>query len=321
MSSANQEIDNQAADWAVRRDLREQSAEEEAKFEAWLAADSRHLGAYGRAEAVLCRLERLNRAASEPSENEGPAGRIWNRRHAIMAGGAAASLLAIFGIAFRFGNNAQQEMFATEIGQMKEIVLKDGSIVSLNTDTRIQVQFTKDIRNIRILNGEALFDVAKNKSRPFIVTAGDTQVRAVGTSFSVSMLPQRPVEVWVKEGVVELHRSDAALPMRKPIRAKANIKAVAPAGAPIVTVPVAEEKLARNLAWQSGRIALDDQSLEDAAKEFSRYSEVRITVDPAISSKTVTGLFASNDPIGFAKAAAGVLKLQWEVRDNEVRIF
>lgn len=321
MSSANQEIDNQAADWAVRRDLREQSAEEEAEFEAWLAADSRHLGAYGRAEAVLCRLERLNRAASESSENEGPAGRIWNRRHAMMAGGAAASLLAIFGIAFRFGNNAQQEMFATEIGQMKEIVLKDGSIVSLNTDTRIQVQFTKDIRNIRILNGEALFDVAKNKSRPFIVTAGDTQVRAVGTSFSVSMLPQRPVEVWVKEGVVELHRSDAASPMRKSIRAKANIKAVAPAGAPIVTVPVAEEKLARNLAWQSGRIALDDQSLEDAAKEFSRYSEVRITVDPAISSKTVTGLFASNDPIGFAKAAAGVLKLQWEVRDNEVRIF
>ncbi|HKQ10726.1 MAG TPA: FecR domain-containing protein [Rhizomicrobium sp.] len=321
MSSANQEIDNQAADWAARRDLREQSAEEEAKFAAWLAADSRHLGAYGRAEAVLCRLERLNRAASESSENEGPTSRIWNRRHAMMTGGAAASLLAILGIAFRFGNNAQQEMFATEIGQMKEIVLKDGSIVSLNTDTRIQVQFTKDIRNIRILNGEALFDVAKNKLRPFIVTAGDTQVRAVGTSFSVSMLPQRPVEVWVKEGVVELHRSDAALPMRAPIRAKANIKAVAPAGAPIVTVTVAEEKLARNLAWQGGRIALDDQPLEDAAKEFARYSEVRITVDPAVSSKTVTGLFASNDPIGFAKAAASALKLQWEVRDNEVRIF
>ncbi|HKU64292.1 MAG TPA: FecR domain-containing protein [Rhizomicrobium sp.] len=321
MSSANQEIDNQAADWAARRDLREQSVEEEAKFEAWLAADSRHLGAYGRAEAVLCRLERLNRAASDPSENESPTSRIWNRRHAMMAGGAAASLLAVLGVAFRFGNNAQQEILATEIGQMKEIVLKDGSIVSLNTDTRIQVQFTKDARNIRILQGEALFDVAKNKLRPFIVTAGDTQVRAVGTSFAVSMLPQRPVEVWVKEGVVELHRSDEALPMRKTIRAKANIKAVSQAGAPIVTVTVAEEKLARNLAWQSGRIALDDQPLEDAAKEFARYSEVRITVDPAVASKTVTGLFASNDPIGFAKAAAGVLKLQWEVRDNEVRIF
>ena len=321
MSSANQEIDNQAADWAARRDLREQSAEEEAGFEAWLAADSRHLGAYGRAEAVLCRLERLNRATSEPSENERPTSRIWNRRRAIMAGGVAACLLATLGVAYRFGNKAQQEMFATEIGQMKEIVLKDGSIVSLNTDTRIQVQFTKDTRNIRILHGEVLFDVAKNKLRPFIVTAGDTQVRAVGTSFAVSMLPQRPVEVWVKEGVVELRRADAALLMREPIRAKANIKAVAPAGAPIVTVTVPEEKLARSLAWQGGRIALDDQPLEDAAKEFSRYSEVRITVDPAVSSKTVTGLFASNDPIGFAKAAASALKLQWEVRDNEVRIF
>ena len=321
MSSANQEIDNQAADWAARRDLREQSPEAEAKFEAWLAADSRHLGAYGRAEAVLSRLERLSRTVSDLSQNEGPPHRIWNRRHAIMAGGVAASLLFAVGVALRFGSNTQQEILATEIGQMKEIVLKDGSIVSLNTDTRIQVQFTKDARNIRVLRGEVLFDVAKNKLRPFIVTAGDTQVRAVGTSFAVSMLPRRPVEVWVKEGVVELHRSNAALPMRETIRAKANIKAVAPAGAPIVTVAVAEEKLARNLAWQGGRIALDDQTLEDAAKEFARYSEVRIAVDPAVSFRTVTGLFASNDPIGFAKAAASVLKLQWEVRDNEVRIF
>jgi transmembrane sensor len=82
-----------------------------------------------------------------------------------------------------------------------------------------------------------------------------------------------------------------------------------------------EEKLARDLEWQYGRIALDNETLVDAANEFARYSEVRIVVDPAVSNKTVTGLFASNDPIGFAKTAANVLRLTTEVRGNEVRIF
>jgi len=84
---------------------------------------------------------------------------------------------------------------------------------------------------------------------------------------------------------------------------------------------VPEEKLIRDLAWQQGRIAFDNQSLEDAAEEFARYSEVRIVVDPAVSDRTVTGLFASNDPVAFARAAAAVLKLRVEVRGSEVRIF
>jgi transmembrane sensor len=105
------------------------------------------------------------------------------------------------------------------------------------------------------------------------------------------------------------------------VRASANIQATAPIDAPIVTVALPEEKLVRNLAWQGGQIALDNQSLEDAASEFARYSKVRIVVDPAVSEKTITGLFAANDPVGFAKAAAGVLKLQVEVRGSEVRIY
>jgi len=106
-----------------------------------------------------------------------------------------------------------------------------------------------------------------------------------------------------------------------PVRAGANIRAIVQPGAPIVTVAMPEEKLARDLAWQRGDIALDNQTLADAADEFARYSEVRIIVDPGVSNKTVTGLFASNDPVGFARATASVLKLQMEVKGSEVRIF
>jgi transmembrane sensor len=99
------------------------------------------------------------------------------------------------------------------------------------------------------------------------------------------------------------------------------VRAIVPPDAPIVTVVMPEEKLARDLEWQHGRIALDNETLAMAANEFARYSEVRIVVDPTISARTVTGLFASNDPVGFAKAAAIVLKLKTEMRGNEIRIF
>jgi transmembrane sensor len=318
MSSINHEIDRQAAKWAAKRDLGELSAGEEVAFEAWLAADVRHLGAYGRAEAVLSRLERLNGVALDaaPESDVAPSG--WTRRRMLSTGAAAASLMAGVGIAEIYFRR-QQETFATEIGQMREVVLADGSVVSLNTNSEISVQFTQEARNISLLRGEALFDVAKNKHRPFIVAAGNTRVRAVGTSFMVSMLPQKPVQVLVREGVIELRRADT--PEAKPVRASANIRAIVQPGAPIVTVAMREEKLMRDLAWQRGSIALDNQTLADAAGEFARYSEVRIIVAPDIANKTVTGLFAAHDPVGFAKAAASVLKLQMEVKGSEIRIF
>jgi len=317
MSLKNQEIDGLAADWATRRDLGGLAPAEEAEFQNWLAADRRHLGAYGRAEAVLSRLERLNVTAQGPCENAQPSG--LNRRRLILAGGAAASVAAAIGVALRMPGSVPESTFSTAIGQIRQVVLADGSVIFLNTDTKIRVRFTEQVRDISLLQGEAQFDVAKNKKRPFIVSAGDTRVRAVGTSFTVSMLPKRPIQVLVKEGVVELQRADAATAI--PVRAGANIQAIAPIGAPIVTVAVPEEKLVRDLAWQRGRIALDNQSLEDAADEFARYSEVRIVVDPAVSGKTITGLFASNDPVAFAKAAATVLKLKAEVRGSEVWLF
>ena len=97
MSQKNQEIDNLAAHWATRRDLGTLSPEEEAEFQNWLAADNRHLGAYGRAEAVLFRLERLNGTSLDaaPSQNSHPSS--WNRRRLIWAGSAAASVAAAIG--------------------------------------------------------------------------------------------------------------------------------------------------------------------------------------------------------------------------------
>jgi len=317
MSQKNQEIDGLAADWAAKRDLGALSPEEEAAFQFWLAADTRHLGAYGRAEAVLFRLERLNGAALDGTSSERRPG--WNRRHLILAGSAAASVAAAVGVALHMPGSVPESTFSTAIGQIRKVVLEDGSVIILNTDTKIRMQFSETLRDISLVQGEAQFDVAKDKQRPFVVSAGDTRVRAVGTSFTVSRLPRKPIQVLVKEGVVELQRTNA--PGAPSIRASANIRAIAPPDAPIVTVAMPEEKLARDLEWQFGRIALDNETLANAAAEFARYSEVRIVVDPAVSHRTVTGLFASNDPVSFAKAATSVLGLRMAVTGREVRIF
>lgn len=302
------------------RDLGSLTPAQQEEFEQWLESDRRHLGAYARAEGALIRVERAHGWARDISSTLTPVRTsCWTRRRLFLTGSAAASIAVagVFGAALWERN--REQFLSTGKGEMREVLLADGSVVKLNTNSRVAVRYTPEMRMIRLLEGEALFDVAKNKQRPFVVQAKDTLVRAVGTSFTVSVLPEKPVRVLVKEGVVELKHTNAAV--SAPVRVSANNQAVAPHGAPITTTPVAEAKLARNLAWEYGRLAFDDQTLQEAADEYARYSDIRIVVDPTIANMTITGSFVSNDPIGFAKHAASALELQVEVNGREVKIF
>ena len=196
MAQKNQEIDSLAADWATRRDLRTLSPEEEAEFQDWLAADPRHLGAYGRAEAVLCRVERLNGTALDEAPPEKTGSSSWNRRRLMLAGGAAASVAAGIGVAVQMSETARENSFSTAIGQIREVVLEDGSVVFLNTDTKIRVRFNEKLRDISLLQGEAQFDVAKNKERPFIVSAGDARVERWARALPSPCSPKGRFRCW-----------------------------------------------------------------------------------------------------------------------------
>jgi transmembrane sensor len=235
-----------------------------------------------------------------------------------MAGSMAASVAAAAFVAAEYQQSYQRENYAAGIGQVREVVLADGSVVTLNTNSKMSVKFTKERREVHLLQGEALFDVAKNKKRPFVVVAGDMQVRAVGTSFTVSMLPSHPIQVLVREGVVELNRVSKGRTV--PVRVSANTQVLASRDVPIVAAEVSAAKIERDLAWQFGHLAFDNKTLQDAADEFARYSDVRIVVEPTVANRTVTGLFIANDPIGFAKAAAAVLKLRVDVADGKIQL-
>lgn len=314
-----QEIDRIASEWATRR-CSGLTEEDQAALNRWLEADQRHVGAYAKAEAVLAQLDRVGAAGVDALRmgETAPVTVSALRRRTVLAGSVAAGLAVAAGGGFWLPRLLGQESYSTRIGETKEIVLSDGSMVTLNTDSKILVHYSKTRRQIQLLQGEALFDVAKNKKRPFVVIAGDTQVRAVGTSFTVKLLPQQPVQVLVREGVVEIKRPQ--VPEAAPVRLAANTLAVAPPQAPISTEPVPRIQVARDLAWREGRIAFDNETLANAAREFGRYSDVQIRVDPELENQTITGLFVSNDPVGFARAAAISLNLRVEVANREVRL-
>ncbi len=242
----------------------------------------------------------------------------WTRRRVMLTGSVAASVAAIGIVGVKLWADHARGDYSTQLGETRIVELSDGSVVTLNTNSKMSVTYTEKERNIRLSQGEAFFKVAKNKKRPFIVFAGDTQVRAVGTSFTVRLLPERPIQVLVQEGVVEVIRRD--MPRAKPVRAIAETQTLVPLRAPIIVHTVPHPLLARKLAWQYGRIAFENETLSDAAQEFARYSNTKIQVDPAVGSLTITGLFASNDPIGFARVTASVLDLRVEVAPGEVRI-
>lgn len=319
MTTTSEDIDLQAAEWVARRDAGSLTPEGEAKFEAWLAADVRALGAYCRVEAALSRLERVGRVTKKELAavrvQNAPA---WSRRRFVLTGGVAASIATVGIVGTVLSFLSGETCYATGIGDVREFPLTDGSIITLNTNSEVSVKYTDETRRIHLLRGEALFDVAKNKRRPFVVFAGDTQVWAVGTSFSVSMLPSRPIQVLVKEGIVELKRE--AKGQMSPIRVNANTRVLSSTNDHVVAANLLPAKVARDLAWQYGRIAFDNQTLHDAANEFARYSDIRINIDPAVAHRTITGLFSSNDPIGFAKLTAAALDLQVEVNDKEVKL-
>jgi transmembrane sensor len=313
------QIDTEAAGWAARMDRGPLGPDQEKQFRAWLAADLRCVGAYGRMRAIALTSERARALGPDfdPAAFEAQNSWALPRRRVLQWGGAIAAS-ALVGIGGTWQVLRLRGRFSTGKGETKVVALKDGSVVTLNTASEIQVNYTDAMRSVELIQGEALFDVAKNKSRPFVVAAGDTKVRAVGTSFTVRRLEAAPVQVLVREGVVEVFK-----PAGTPVRVAANSMAEAPqdGAAMIAAKPIPPAQLHRQLAWQTGQIAFEGETLAQAAAEFARYSDTRIVIeDPALAREEIAGLFKATDPVGFAQTIAISLNARAQVGEGEVRL-
>jgi len=302
------DVEDAAAAWVARVDRGELLQEEQRALDAWLASDRRHRGAYARMQVISAHF---NRAAALGQGFDARHFRVPMKRsslrQALWAGGG---LLAACLVAFAVFLRMPSQHYETGRGEIRNVALDDGSVLRLNTATRVDVNISPERRRVHLLEGEALFDVAKDPARPFVVEAADTLVRAVGTSFTVRLLPGRQVKVLVREGVVEVSGRDVSAV--EPIRLAANNRFYSGGDKLVPSLKViSDTELADDLAWQSGMISLDGIPLREAAREFSRYSDTRIVIDdPAIAELTVSGRFAADDPIGFARAVATSMSLR-----------
>ncbi|MBU6297543.1 MAG: FecR domain-containing protein [Alphaproteobacteria bacterium] len=306
-----EQIEEAAYAWIAKLDREGAGAELEAELQAWLSQDPRHRGAFLRAQAMWQKLDRASLApVLRPAEAR--PNFVVTRRLLFAGGGALAAACA--GVVWHF---ADEKVLETSVGEVRRVSLSDGSTLVLNTDSRVAISMNRDVRRIRLANGEAWFQVAKNPRWPFIVDAGRVHVRAVGTAFSVRRL-DNGADVSVTEGVVEAWVSGAD---GTKVRIDAGQSAFIAEGRPVKPSPVGETEIARRLAWRSGEIDLNGETLAEAVAEFNRYNQRRVTVVGAkLQSRRVYGLFRTNDPEGFAKAAAVALGTTVEVTPRDISI-
>lgn len=296
----SRQIDDQAADWAARRDRAVLSEADRVALNAWLANDARAAGALLRAEAVALdtRSARALGTDFDPGRFAGAAGSTAPSRRRLLAwGGAAAASLAVGVLAVPLLTAA--EAHATAVGEVRLVPLADGSSMTLNTDSRAVVRFDKGRREVEVTRGEAYFAVARDPSRPFVVKLGARSVRAGGGAFTVHRLDARRSEVTIQSGDVRLDAAGAD----RPVGANARVVFSADGGAELVAV--AARDIDRSLAWREGKLAFEGETLAQATAAFARYGGPRVLVtDPALAQEPITGLFAANDPVGFSRAAA-----------------
>lgn len=311
-------IDATAVEWVVKLDRLGADNTTRVELERWLAQDARHAGALLRAQAGWKCFDRLqilggkNDNSAAFFEDETFSRRVMLRKVAA-AGTAGLGLAAALAVGFfRIGRH----QILTPVGEIRRVPLLDGSVVAVNTNSALNIDIKPDLREITLDKGEVWFDVAEDTKRPFIVNSGDVRIRALGTAFSVRRRDDG-ADVLVTEGVVETWTVGNEENRRK---VDAGSKVFVSDIAGPSQVVAASAQIDRVLAWREGEIAIDGETLAEAAAEFNRYNDRKLTIDPALADERLVGWFHTNEPKTFAAAAATILKLKITETPDEIHL-
>lgn len=255
----------------------------------------------------------------EPDEPALPQQPRW-QWHWPTAGVAALVMLAVAVVSVYVFSPSPSD-YVTGIGDSRKINLEDGSTLTMNTRTRVKVWYTHNQRDLQLVEGEALFSVARDPNRPFRVHVGRTIVEAVGTEFGVRK-DKHGTRVSVVEGRVKIFDNQGATPLIL----NPNAVAWTEAGAagfqrPITPVPVgaheearitehgedsadfevdrhevSPQEIQRHLAWVNGQLIFENATLEETVSEFNRYNRRQLHIDdPEIANVRIGGAFRSTD--------------------------
>ncbi|NQZ24053.1 MAG: FecR domain-containing protein [Colwellia sp.] len=310
------EIETQAKYWLWRIE-QGLSQQERQAFVAWVNQDNKHhasLRKYSRSLTTAKLLAEFN--GLFPIERK-----TSSKAKTFISQMSLAASVVFFGIITSevfFNNSFSQlfqktsmpvvyQQFSTKLGEQASFSLPDGSMVQLNTNSLLTISFSDSHRQLNLIKGEALFDVAKDKSRPFSVSSGQQSFTALGTIFNVQKNENNSLELIVTEGRVLIADSNESLPTltRKiaysTLQDNNNIivageKAVIFNKIQLPRSEISPEALSHELAWQKGMLIFDGESLREALDEISRYTDLRFTIeDQQLANIKVAGYFKAGD--------------------------
>lgn len=311
----------EAADWFARLKSRVVSTEALESFAEWRRSPE-NLAAYYRLDKLWRDTEALEAdpaiqsaiqaAIDRPAKQAGAAAR---RRRRALLGWGLGGLAIVAAVAIVGGpllmTRLQGTVYETPVGVQSTFRLSDGTIVRLDTGSRIAVRMGSKSRDVRLQRGQAFFNVVHDPSRPFLVTAGPSYVTDIGTAFDVRLDGQR-ARITLVEGLVKVE--DASTPSHSTWTLRPGQQLSVGATKPPALKPV---DAATATSWTSGRLVFQGTPLAEAVREVGRYSDTPLRLDDDQLAQTpVNGVFDTGDVAAFVAAATTLLPLRADHRPD-----
>jgi len=336
----NPEIVEHATDWIARLD-RGLTAAEERRFQAWLFEADENMPVFMELAKLWDRIDILSTFAEIRPEPAKPHHPRWPSVVAMAASllAVVAASLWVFGLytaaddpVVTLADVAQTYQTAT--GERSDYVLEDGTTISLNTNTRVVVEYTPKNRFLYLEKGEIHVEVARDTLRPLSVYYDGHVVQAVGTEFNVEISDDQNIEIVVAEGIVSVGVVDRAVadklfdePLALPSTSTliaAGQEAVVDrkklADDDVMPTPIKAEEIAVKLSWRQGNLIFRGESLEEAISEVGRYTAIEfIILDEDAKKERVAGMFKAGDVDGLLKALRDNFNISYErIADDKV---
>ena len=225
---------------------------------------------------------------------------------------AAVLMVAILGSGGYWWIN-QPDDYRTAVGERRVITLADGSKLSLDDHSEVTVPYGAHERSLHLLGGQARFDVAHDKSRPFTGVAGNQKVIATGTAFNIEMSGPRVLVTLIEGHVVVLDENGtaqgmamSAWPHRIELKAGQQLST-----GPAVPPEISQANIQRVTAWTNGQLMFDDEPLSSVVERVNRYSGTRIVIDdPKVGTMRISGVFNAGDANGFVEIVSHYLPVR-----------
>ncbi|WP_296595669.1 FecR domain-containing protein [Phenylobacterium sp.] len=307
-------VRERAAFWHVRLASDDADEADWLGFESWLAESPVHQRAY---EAIEQVWSDLDDAPASATTNVAALPARPSRRGVMRMGAIAASLVATTVIgATIWSNMPRTQVFDTAPGQRQVVALADGTRITINGGSHLTAKLGRRERRVVMADAEAVFDVAKDPSRPFYIDAGEREIRVVGTEFNV-LHQKGDVSVAVRRGVVEVRPAGA--PNTKPLaRLTKGQSLTHRKGRQADTVAAVDPDAA--LAWTGGRLVFQDAPLTEVAETLGRYAGHPIVVAPDARALRVTAVLNIGPEDAMLGSLSQFLPVRVERQTDSVRL-